>query len=286
MRVFVSHGHDETAKLEMKAFLATEAGHTPVVLGDQPGRQGLTIIEALERFSSGCQFAVVLLTGDDVTSDGGRRARQNVIHEIGFFQGRLGRTRVVLLVQEGVEIPSNLGGLFYLKYRNSVRESDNSLREILASEDAGTSARQLGPEEWQDKRDKFDRYFPVVTEFLRKIVDFRLSASRLFSGAQVEPDSEKRLQAILKYGEAQDLLITSYLAARHYLDQDIRGRVAPAWESLTAASETRARARDRKWLNANMEQAMDDRRAYEEAFDGFVVTISEAFEAQAARLGI
>lgn len=143
MRVFITHGHNEIAKLKIKDFLSTRLGHEPVILGEQPGRQGLTIIEALEKFSEGCEFAAILLTGDDTTRDGGIRARQNVVHEIGFFQGRLGRSKVVLIVEKGVEIPSNLSGLFYLEYEKDVKEIFDDIRVILEAGDASASAKRL-----------------------------------------------------------------------------------------------------------------------------------------------
>jgi len=141
MKVFITHGHNDIVKLKIKDFVASRMGLEPVILGEQPGRQGLTIIEALEKYSVGCEFAIILLTGDDGTQDGGRRARQNVIHEIGFFQGRLGRAKVVLIVEKGVEIPSNLSGLFYLEYAKEVKEVFLDLETILEKKDASASAK-------------------------------------------------------------------------------------------------------------------------------------------------
>jgi predicted nucleotide-binding protein len=56
------------------------------------------------------------MTGDDELRDGGVRARQNVIHELGFFQGRYGRDKVILLVEEGVELFSNISGIIYIRF--------------------------------------------------------------------------------------------------------------------------------------------------------------------------
>lgn len=143
MKVFLTHGHNEVIKLKIKDFIASRLGQEPVILGEQPGRQGLTIIEALEKFSEGCEFAVILLTGDDMTKEGGLRARQNVIHEVGFFQGRLGRAKVVLITEKGVEIPSNLAGLFYLEYERDIKEIFPDLQVILTAKDASASAEEL-----------------------------------------------------------------------------------------------------------------------------------------------
>lgn len=135
MRIFVSHGHEEMVKLKVKNFIASRIGHDPIIIGEQPGRQGLTVIEALEKFSQGCEFALILLTGDDLAQDGGRRARQNVVHEAGFFQGKLGRRKVVLIVERGVEIPSNLAGLFYLEFEDDISNVFADLQHILSSGD-------------------------------------------------------------------------------------------------------------------------------------------------------
>jgi predicted nucleotide-binding protein len=61
----------------------------------------------------------VIMTGDDLTDDEEVRARENVVHEIGFFQGRYGRRRVCLLHEEGVNIPSNLSGVAYCSFPKS-----------------------------------------------------------------------------------------------------------------------------------------------------------------------
>jgi predicted nucleotide-binding protein len=56
------------------------------------------------------------MTGDDADSAGQIRARENVIHEIGFFQGKYGLSRICLLHEEGVNIPSNIHGLVYTPF--------------------------------------------------------------------------------------------------------------------------------------------------------------------------
>lgn len=115
--VFVSHGHDELAKLKVKDFLSSRLGKGPVILSEQASR-GLTVVEKLESVSSLCCFAIILLTKDDMTHDGGMRARQNVIHEVGFFQGKFGREKVLLLCERGVEIFSNISGIVRVEYES------------------------------------------------------------------------------------------------------------------------------------------------------------------------
>jgi len=76
------------------------------------------VIEKFEQHAGAIGFAVVLLTADD---EGGKRgsgdiklrARQNVILELGFFIGTLGRNRVAALHESGVELPSDVSGMLY-----------------------------------------------------------------------------------------------------------------------------------------------------------------------------
>jgi len=116
-RVFVVHGHDEAARESIARFLE-RLELIPVVLKDKPNA-GRTIIEKFEE-ESDVGFAVVLLTPDDV---GGvaktprklrARARQNVIFELGYFAGALGRRHVVALVKDDVEVPSDYQGVVFI----------------------------------------------------------------------------------------------------------------------------------------------------------------------------
>jgi predicted nucleotide-binding protein len=115
---FIVHGHDQ-ALLQQVARFIEKLGIRPVVLFDEPGK-GQTVIEKLES-NSGVPFAIVLLTPDDLgrsAKEGGefrRRARQNVVLELGYFLGRLGRANVAVLYDESVELPSDYRGVEYVK---------------------------------------------------------------------------------------------------------------------------------------------------------------------------
>ena len=123
--VFIIHGHSETARGQLKDLLKG-LGLNPIVLGDQSDG-GMTIIEKFEYYANSCAFALALMTPDDslVGPDGAStiwRARPNVILEIGWFMARLGRTRVMLLSQGPLEVPSDLQGILYLPFKDSVLE--------------------------------------------------------------------------------------------------------------------------------------------------------------------
>ena len=115
--VFVVHGSDDGTRETVARFIG-KLGLKPVILREQPN-SGRTIIEKFEDYSN-VGFAVVLMTPDDVgkrkdQQDGLEpRARQNVILELGFFLGKLGRNRVCALYKPGVEIPSDYSGVGYV----------------------------------------------------------------------------------------------------------------------------------------------------------------------------
>jgi predicted nucleotide-binding protein len=113
--VFVVHGHDDEFKREV-ADVLRRAGLTPVILHEQPNG-GKTIIEKFEKHGGGAGFAVVLLTPDDVGGPSADqlhpRARQNVIGEMFWFAGKLGRSKVCALKKGELEVPSDFAGVVY-----------------------------------------------------------------------------------------------------------------------------------------------------------------------------
>jgi predicted nucleotide-binding protein len=113
-KVFIVHGHDEGAR-ELVARFLEQLKFAPIILHEQ-ANQGRTIIEKIEAHGD-VGFAVILLTPDDVGSvkDGALqpRARQNVLLELGYFVGRLGRARVCALKRGDLEVPSDFGGVVY-----------------------------------------------------------------------------------------------------------------------------------------------------------------------------
>lgn len=117
-RVFLVHGHDSASKETVARFIE-KLGLQVVILHEQPNG-GRTVIEKFEAYSD-VSFAIVLMTPDDVgsTSDSmgdlKPRARQNVILELGYFTGRIGRSKVCALFKQGIEIPSDIHGVLFLE---------------------------------------------------------------------------------------------------------------------------------------------------------------------------
>jgi hypothetical protein len=114
---FIIHGHNDVTKLEVARFVEKSLGKEAIILHEQPNK-GKTVIEKFESFSE-VDFAIALWTADDLGKAGketelNARARQNVIFETGYFIGKLGRERVIILFEEGVEMPSDYKGVVYI----------------------------------------------------------------------------------------------------------------------------------------------------------------------------
>lgn len=148
--IFISHGKDLEPLGELKKMLI-EVGLTPVILSEQPSR-GKTVMEKLEAYSD-VGFVFVILTPDDLggfvelgskwsrpkrlrrfLKTAHNRPRQNVILEFGFFVGKLGRDRVACLLKKPVEQPSDMQGIVYLSFKESLMEiKPDILKELKAA---------------------------------------------------------------------------------------------------------------------------------------------------------
>lgn len=113
--VFIVHGHNEALKQSV-ARIVEKQNIKPIILHEQPNK-GATIIEKFEN-NSDVGAAICLFTDDDIgrakdEQQDNMRARQNVVFEAGFFMGKLGRDRVILLARQGIELPSDIKGVIY-----------------------------------------------------------------------------------------------------------------------------------------------------------------------------
>jgi predicted nucleotide-binding protein len=123
--VFIVHGHDDGTKTEVALLLRTAGDHPVTILHDK-ANQGRTLIEKFEDHADEAAYAVVILTADDIGAPRPAqeedlnietlkfRGRQNVVFEMGFFFGALGRRRTAVLYEEGIELPSDINGLVYI----------------------------------------------------------------------------------------------------------------------------------------------------------------------------
>lgn len=119
-KIFIVHGHDGELKQSV-ARIIEKQGIEAVILSEQVNK-GKTIIEKLEG-NSDVGGAICLFTSDDEgkgkkETELKPRARQNVVLEAGYFMGKLGRDHVVLLADNGIEMPSDLSGIVYTSTNN------------------------------------------------------------------------------------------------------------------------------------------------------------------------
>jgi predicted nucleotide-binding protein len=132
-RIFIGHGRSGQWR-DLKDHLQDQHHYT-VVAYETGARAGHEIRDILEEMLEASSFAVLLHTAEDETSDGSKRARQNVIHETGLFQGRLGFGRAIVLFEEGAEDYSNLDGVQQIRYSaGNIKETYGDVLATLRRE--------------------------------------------------------------------------------------------------------------------------------------------------------
>lgn len=140
-KIFIVHGHDNSSLGELELFIR-RLNLSPYILKNA-GESGKTIIEALEqRIVNDSSFGIVLMTPDDVGCSEEEyhrdntnlkfRARQNVILEMGILIGAIGRNKVAILRKGNIENPSDVNGILYISFNNSIiREAGTSIIKHL-----------------------------------------------------------------------------------------------------------------------------------------------------------
>ena len=99
--VFVGHGKSALWR-EIKDFMTDRLG-LPVDEFNRVPVAGITNVDRLKQMLDQAAIAFLVMTAEDEQADGAIRARQNVIHEVGLFQGRLGFTKAIVILEEGCE---------------------------------------------------------------------------------------------------------------------------------------------------------------------------------------
>jgi len=139
-RIFIVHGHDDAMKQAVSRTIE-KLGLNPIILHEQPNKGSNSIIEKFTKYAN-VSFAIVLLSPDDLAYSKGEspgqaksRARQNVILELGFFLGRLGRERVLSLYREekNFEMPSDYSGVLFVPFDLAGRWQFDLIKELKAS---------------------------------------------------------------------------------------------------------------------------------------------------------
>ena len=121
--IFIGHGQNILWR-DLKDHLQDKHGYK-IEAYEIGARAGHGIGEILKEMMEKSSMAFLVMTGEDSAHNGSLRARQNVVHEIGLFQGRLGVSKAIVLLEEGTEEFSNLDGT------QQIRFSKGNIREAL-----------------------------------------------------------------------------------------------------------------------------------------------------------
>ncbi|MEI2387847.1 TIR domain-containing protein [Breoghania sp. JC706] len=136
--VFIGHGRSPLWR-ELKDFVVGRLG-LPYEEFNRVPVAGVTNIARLSEMLDGAACALVVLTAEDEMKDGSERARMNVIHEVGLFQGRLGFTKAIVLLEEGCAEFSNIQGLGQIRFpRNNIAAAFEEVRAVLEREGVSTA---------------------------------------------------------------------------------------------------------------------------------------------------
>ncbi|MEG8026515.1 nucleotide-binding protein [Sphingomonas aurantiaca] len=109
--------------------------HLPVDEFNRVPVAGVTNIARLSEMLDAAAVGFVIMTAEDETSEGRLQARMNVIHEVGLFQGRLGFTRGIVMLEEGCEEFSNVQGLGQIRFpKGRISAAFEGVRLVLERE--------------------------------------------------------------------------------------------------------------------------------------------------------
>jgi len=132
-RIFIGHGKSETWK-QLKEFLFEKLKLEYDEFNREPVA-GLSTKERLEQMLANAGMAFLVMTADDMTTEGKSHARLNVVHEAGLFQGRLGFNKAIILLEEGCEEFSNIHGLSQIRFpKGNLNSKREEIREVLMRE--------------------------------------------------------------------------------------------------------------------------------------------------------
>lgn len=131
--IFVIHGHDELNTRRLTQLLQNQFYLNPIAMLSKPG-MSRPLIEKFEEEAQTCSFAFGLFTPDDEITNSANRykqARPNVIYEVGWFIGRLGKHRVALLLKQGTNIHSDLDGVSRIPFSDNVEDKFLDIQKEL-----------------------------------------------------------------------------------------------------------------------------------------------------------
>lgn len=131
--IFIGHGRSHVWR-DLKDFV-TERLKLPFDEFNRVPVAGITNIARLSEMLDSASVAFIVMTAEDEQADGKMEARTNVIHEVGLFQGRLGFTRAIVLIEEGCQEFSNIQGLGQIRFpKGDIKAKFEEIRQVLERE--------------------------------------------------------------------------------------------------------------------------------------------------------
>jgi predicted nucleotide-binding protein len=131
--VFIGHGRSPVWR-DLKDFVHERLG-LPYDEFNRVPVAGVTNIARLSEMLDSAAVAFIVMTAEDEQVDGSVRARENVVHEAGLFQGKLGFTKSIMLLEEACSEFSNIHGLGQIRFpRNNIKAVFEEIRRVLERE--------------------------------------------------------------------------------------------------------------------------------------------------------
>ena len=133
-KVFIGHGRSLVWR-EFKDFIEGRLG-LPTNEFNSVSVAGFSTKERLSEMLDEASIAFLIMTGEDEQPGGTNRARENVVHEVGLFQGRLGFERAIVILEEGCEQSSNITGLGQIRFpKGSINSTFEEVRRVCEREE-------------------------------------------------------------------------------------------------------------------------------------------------------
>jgi predicted nucleotide-binding protein len=132
-KIFIGHGRS-LLWLKLRIFLS-EKLHLACDEFAEESPAGIATTTRLQSMLDDARFAFLLMTSEDTHVDGTAHARENVVHEAGLFQGRLGFGRAIILLEDGCAEFSNIHGLGQIRFpKDNFDAAFEQIREVLKRE--------------------------------------------------------------------------------------------------------------------------------------------------------
>lgn len=133
-KIFIGHGGKNREWMDLQSHLRDQH-HYQAEAFESGARAGHTIRDILDTMVDKATFAILVFSAEDEMADGSKRPRENVVHETGLFQGRLGFHRAIVLLEKGVEPFSNLDGIQYISFsKGNIKETYGDVLATLRRE--------------------------------------------------------------------------------------------------------------------------------------------------------